>query len=102
MHIDDWDERFLSQLEPKGYVELLKEANVSTAMIYATSHIGHCYFKTKTGHMHRGIKGRDITGELIELCHKEGMNVVIYYSLIYNNWAYDNHPEWRMKLAATA
>jgi len=39
---------------------------------------------------------------LIELCHKEGMNVVIYYSLIYNNWAYDNHPEWRMKLAATA
>jgi len=99
MHIEDWDERFLSQLEPKGYVELLKKANVSTAMIYANSHVGHCYWKTETGHMHRGIKGRDILGELIELCHREGINVVIYYSLIYNNWAYDNHPEWRMRFA---
>jgi alpha-L-fucosidase len=99
MHIEDWDEGFLSQLEPENYVELLKRANVSTAMIYANSHIGHCYWRTKKGHMHRGIKGRDIMGELIELCHREGMNVVIYYSLIYNNWAYDNHPEWRMMLA---
>ncbi len=98
MHIEDWYDIFLSQLEPRRYVELLKRANVSTAMIYANSHIGHCYWKTRTGHMHRGIKGRDITGELIELCHREGMNVVIYYSLIYNNWAYENHPEWRMKL----
>ena len=99
MHIEDWDEGFLSQLEPEKYVELLRRANVSTAMIYANSHIGHCYWRTKKGHMHRGIKGRDIMGELIELCHREGMNVVVYYSLIYNNWAYDNHPEWRIRLA---
>jgi len=99
MHIEDWDERFLSQLEPERYVELLKTARVTTAMIYANSHLGYCYWPSKTGKMHRGIKGRDIMGELIELCHKEGMNVVIYYSLIYNNWAYDKEPSWRMRLA---
>jgi len=99
MHIEDWDEKFLSQFDPKKYVELLKVANVTTAMIYANSHVGYCYWPTKIGHMHGGIKGRDILGEVIELCHKEGINVVIYYSLIYNNWAYEKEPSWRIVLA---
>ncbi|MBC7327549.1 beta-galactosidase trimerization domain-containing protein [bacterium] len=99
MHIENWDESFLSQLEPRRYVELLKTAKVSTAMVYANSHVGYCYWPTRTGKMHRGIRGKDVLGELIELCHREGMNVVVYYSLIYNNWAYDKEPAWRMRLA---
>lgn len=47
MHIEDWDEKFLSQFDPKKYVELLKVANVTTAMIYANSHVGYCYWPTK-------------------------------------------------------
>lgn len=99
MHIEDWDDGFLSQLDPERYVELLKTAKVTTAMVYANSHVGYCYWPTKTGKMHSGIKGRNVLGDIIKLCHKEGMNVVIYYSLIYNNWAYDKEPSWRMKLA---
>jgi alpha-L-fucosidase len=94
MHIEDWDERFLSQLDPKKYVEMLKLANIKSAMVYANSHVGHCYWPTKTGHMHRGLKGKDFLGSVIGLCHKEGIDVIIYYSLIYNNWAYEQHPEW--------
>ena len=30
------------------------------------------------------------------MCHDEGIAVTGYYSLIYNNWAHDNHPDWRM------
>ncbi len=71
-------------------------ANIDTAEVYANSHVGHCYWPTKSGHMHEGLKGRDILGEIIELLHKKGINVVIYYSLIFNNWAYDNHPDWRI------
>ncbi len=96
MHIDDWDERFLSRLDPEQYVRLLKQANVQSAMVYANSHVGYCYWPTKTGRMHRGIRGRDVLGEIIALCHREGMDVVPYYSLIFNNWAYDHHPSWRM------
>jgi len=43
MHIDDWDESFLSRLDPKTYVELLKKAQVQSAMVYANSHVGYCY-----------------------------------------------------------
>ena len=34
MHIEDWDEEFLSQFDPKKYVELLKRANINSTMIY--------------------------------------------------------------------
>jgi len=96
MHIEDWDEKFLSQFDPETYVKMLKIAEVKSALVYANSHVGYCYWPTKTGHMHRGIKGRDTLGDVIDLCHKEGMEVIIYYSLIFNNWAYEQHTEWRI------
>jgi len=96
MHIEDWDEQFLSQFNPKNYVEMLKLANVKSAMIYANSHVGYCYWPTKTGHMHRGVKGRDVLGEISDLCHKKGIDVILYYSLIFNNWAYEQNPQWRI------
>ncbi|MEM2939941.1 MAG: family 10 glycosylhydrolase [Thermoproteota archaeon] len=96
MHIEDWDERFLSRLDPENYVRMLKLAGVKSAMVYANSHVGYCYWPTRTGRTHRGIKGRDVLGEIIDLCHKEEIDVIIYYSLIFNNWAYEQHPEWRI------
>jgi hypothetical protein len=96
MHIEDWDERFLSLLDPETYVGLLKKAQVQSAMVYANSHVGFCYWPTKTGQMHRGIGGKDIFGQITALCHKEGMDVIAYYTLIYNNWAYDHDPSWRI------
>lgn len=96
MHIDDWDESFLSKLDPERYVALLKKANVQSAMVYANSHVGYCYWLTKAGRMHRGLGGRDVLGEIIALCHGQGMDVVPYYSLIFNNWAYEHYPSWRM------
>jgi hypothetical protein len=96
MHIEDWDERFLSQFEPKNYVEMLKLANVKSAMVYANSHVGYCYWPTKSGVMHKGIKGRDVLGEICELCHKAGIDVILYYTLVFNNWAYERDPQWRV------
>ena len=96
MHIDDWDESFLSKLDPKTYVEMLKTADVQSAMVYANSHIGYCFWPTKSGEMHRGLRGRDFLGETVELCHKEGIDVVIYYTLVFHNWAYDHDPSWRV------
>jgi hypothetical protein len=96
MHIDDWNEEFLSKLNVKAYVGLLKKANVQTAMIYANSHVGLCYWPTTHARMHRGLKGEDFLGEMIQLCHAQGMDVVVYFSLIYDNWAYDHDPDWRI------
>ncbi|MEM2129330.1 MAG: alpha-L-fucosidase [Candidatus Bathyarchaeia archaeon] len=96
MHIEDWDQRFLSKLNPEKYVAMLKLANIKSTMIYANSHVGYCYWSTKTGHMHRGLGGKDFLDSMIKLCHEEGIDVIVYYSLIYNNWAYEQYPKWRI------
>ena len=33
---------------------------------------------------------------MIHLCHREGIAVILYYSQIFDNLAYEEHPEWRL------
>lgn len=96
MHITEWDERFLSQFDPQVYVDELSAAHVQSVVLYTHSHVGLCNFPTEIGHMHRGLKGRNIVDEVSNLCHKQGFAVVLYYSLIYDTLAYRNHPDWRI------
>lgn len=96
MHIEDWDGRFLSKYDAQRYVDTISLSNSDTAMVYANSHIGLCYWPTKCGQMHKNLRGRDILGEVIELCHGKEMNVVVYYTLIFVNRAYEEHPDWRV------
>jgi hypothetical protein len=98
MHIEEWDREFLSKFDPDVYFNNLKEANINAPMIYLQSHVGLCYWPTKSGKMHEGFKGReDLTRRLVDKCHEAGMDVIAYYTLIYNNWAYKQHPEWQMR-----
>ena len=97
MHIDDWCEDFLSKFSPQDYFDNLKKAKVQNAMLYFQSHVGLCYYPTKVGKMHNAFRGReDAMKQLVNLCRSNGIYVTGYYSLIYNNWAHDEHPEWRM------
>lgn len=97
MHIDDWDPEFLSKFSPETYVENLKLAKINNAMIYFQSHVGLCYWPTKVGKMHGGFKGReDLIRRTVELCHENGIAVTAYYSLIYDTYNNDIHPDWSM------
>lgn len=96
MHITADDARFLSEFDPQAYVSMLTKARVQSTVLYAQSHTGLCYFPTMVGKMHPGIQGRDILGEVIELCHKAGIHVVVYFSLIFDLWAYREHPDWKI------
>lgn len=97
MHIDDWDDSFLSKFSADDYFEHLKKANISAAMLYYQSHVGLCYYPTKTARMHKAFIGReDEMRRLTDMCREAGIAVIGYYSLNYNVWAHDNHPEWRM------
>ncbi len=96
MHIDDWNEVFLTKLDCKQYVDALKAAGMQAAMVKAKPHTGLCHYKDPgIGRMHKGLGGHDYLQEMIELCHAEGIAVVVYFTQIFDNWAYDNHPAWR-------
>lgn len=101
MHIEDWNEEFLSKFDPETYVENLKIGRIGAPMLYLQSHVGLCYWPTKSGKMHNAFRGREDMMKRVErLCHQNGMDVIAYYSLIYNNWAFEQHPEWRIVDAA--
>ncbi len=95
MHIPDWDERFLSRLDPEQYVKLLRTAQVDTAMVYSSSCLGICYWPTQVGYMHTGIQGRDVLGEIIHGSHEAGLNVIVYFNF-WTKWAAEQHPDWRI------
>ena len=96
MHIPDWDKKFLSKYNPKKMVELYKKAGLSSAMFYSQSHLGLCYWPTKTGKMHGGLKGKDNIAINLKELEKAGMGSCVYYSLVFNNWAFLKHPDWRI------
>jgi hypothetical protein len=96
MHIDDWDERFLADLDAGRYADLLAMGHIKPAMLYANSHVGLNYWPSSVGRMHRGLGGRDYFGEITRACRERGMDVVGYYSSVFNFWAYEQHPSWRM------
>ena len=97
MHIADWSEDFLSQFNPDEYYKNLKKAKIQSPMIYLQSHTGLCHYPTKSGKTHAYFeKNPRAMNALIDQCKADGMKVVGYYSLIFNNWAADAHPEWEM------
>ncbi len=100
MHIADWDPKLMSKYDPAAMVKLFKKAGLTSVMFYTQAHTGLCHWPTKTGKMHAGLVGRDVVGEMLGLLRQAKMDACAYYSVIYNNWAFLEHPEWRMVPAA--
>ena len=98
MHIEDWNEEFLSKFDPEVYFANLKKAHIQSPMLYLQSHVGYCYWPTASGHMHASFIGQeDRMKRLVKLCRDDGMYPVGYYSLIYNTNEEDRHPEWKLR-----
>ncbi len=94
-HVPDWDDQLLASFDPVDYVSTIAGAGFQSLMQYANSHVGLCLWHTNVGQMHRNMKGRDYFGEVMEQCRRHGLHRVAYYSLIYDDWAYQTHPDWR-------
>lgn len=97
MHIPDWDHKFLSEFDAREYARLLARSRAQSIVCYCQSHIGLFNYPTKVGRQHGSFKGRNVLAEMIAACHEQHIAVVLYTSLIFDRWAGDTHPEWRMR-----
>jgi len=95
-HITDDDPEYMSRFDPAGYVSMVEKAGVDAAMVYACCHNGNCYYPTRVGHMHAGLGGRDIFGEVVSLLASEGITPLAYYTTIFHNQSAKDNPSWRM------
>jgi hypothetical protein len=96
MHIPAWDGRFLSRLDARKLVDLYVAAGADAVMTFCNSHVGLCYWPTQVGKEHEATRGGDFVGETVQLLHERGIAACAYYSSIFNNWAYLEHPTWRV------
>ncbi len=76
------------------FVRTLKAAAVNSVTIFARCHHGLSYYPTKVGTAHPSLR-RDLLGEMIEACHKEGIQAPIYLTVVWDEDAGTKHPEWR-------
>lgn len=96
MHIPDWDPRLLSKFDTEDYARTIAEAGFQSMTAYANSHVGLCYWRTDIGQRHRNMKDRDFFGEIVQQGKQRGLPVLAYYSVVFDNWAYEYHPDWRL------
>lgn len=95
MHIPDWDEAFLSDYDPEAVADRLADSGARGVMVYAKSHLGLCYWPTRLGREHGVVAGRDVFGRSVKRLGERGVGVCAYYSVVFDNWAADTHPDWR-------
>lgn len=95
MHIPDWDDAFLSEYEPSAIADQYAKAGVQGALIYAKSHVGLNYWPSPVGGVHRAARNRDLVAESLAAFAGHGIRPALYHSLVFDNWAAENHPSWR-------
>jgi hypothetical protein len=95
-HIDDWHPDFLSRYDPEHFADCVVSLRSTAATVFANTHTGLCNYPTKVGEMHAGHQGRDVLGATIDALHARGIDVVVYYVMIFADWYWDNHPEARI------
>lgn len=94
-HVPDWD-NLLTEFDPKAIIDLVAGSGFESYMQYAKSHVGLCLWRSEVGPVHKGMRGRDYFGEVMAECRRRGLHNNAYYSIIFDDWSYQNHPDWRI------
>jgi hypothetical protein len=95
-HVPDWDPQLLGRFDASAYVGNIARAGLQSMLQYTNSHVGLCLWRTKVGRMHANMKGRDFFGEVVEQCRRQGVHPLAYFSVIFDNWNFERHPDWRI------
>jgi len=95
MHIPDWDPGFLAAYDPARMAELYERANLTSVMLYCKSHTGLCNWPTKVGGRHANLGERNVVAELVAELEARDIGACAYTSVVFDNWAVEQHPEWR-------
>ncbi len=95
--IPDWDPEFLAKYDSEMAASQVEASGAQAVMVYFQSHLGVCNWPTETGAQHKAFQGNDKLSETLAAMKARDIPVCAYYSVNFNNWAYLEHPEWRIE-----
>jgi hypothetical protein len=101
MHIPDWEPEFLAQHNPERLAELYAASHISGVLFYCKSHMGLNYWPSPVGGIHPAAAERDLVDEMVHALRARDIAPAAYYSVIFDNWAVESHPEWALVPATT-
>jgi hypothetical protein len=96
MHVPDWDPALLHNFDALAWVDNMVRAGNQSLLQYTNSHVGLCLWRTNVGQQHANIGQRDFFGEVVAECRRRGVHPLAYFSVIFDNWAFEHHPDWRV------
>jgi hypothetical protein len=96
MHVPDWDPALLHNFDAVAWVDNMVRAGNQSLLQYTNSHVGLCLWRTNVGQRHANLGQRDFFGEVVTECRKRGVHPLAYFSVIFDNWAFEHHPDWRI------
>ncbi len=83
-----------ARFDPEEFARTLRDAHIDSVTCFATCHHGLSYYPTKVGTRHPHLK-RDLLGEQVEVCHRYGIRVPAYITVVWAEEQANQHPEWR-------
>ncbi len=83
-----------ADFDAEEFAHTLHDARIDSITCFATCHHGMSYYPTKVGTLHPHLK-RDLLGEQIAACHRQGIRVPAYITVVWAEEQASQHPEWR-------
>ncbi|GBC70925.1 hypothetical protein HRbin02_00698 [Candidatus Calditenuaceae archaeon HR02] len=82
-----------ADFNPEEFADTLLRASVNSITVFAKCHHGMSYYDTRVGVKHPSLK-IDLLREMVDACHGRGIRVAAYYSVCWDAYMGDEHPEW--------
>ncbi len=92
-HTSEYCENIGANFNADDFAETLKDARVNSINIFAKCHHGYSYYPTQVGTIHPHLSF-DLLGQQIEALHRRDILCPVYYSIMWDELAGREHPEW--------
>ncbi len=100
MHCPEWHDSILANFNAADIVAAVCGAGSEALYVFAKDCYGNSYYPTQIGHRHRCLRGRDFLAEVLQAAEPKGLPIVAYYSVIWDNRAAEEHPDWCLRDAS--
>ena len=96
-HFPDAPYISFDEFSAREEVERTAQAGFDSLFIFTKCHWGFCYHPTRRGVQHPALRGRDMVGELVDECLRQGIIPIAYHSIVFDQTMAELHPEWRLR-----